>query len=140
MAVTLKLNEYMIKVSEYMKEVELKAEPALIYMIINVLQNSPGFIPEYPMIGVGLSDNYLHLLEDDEAYKSGIRDKVRAQMLILFPDLSIDVTTKVKTDTLSNKLYMYMEIVIKGFDLTIATTVTKEDGISIAVKHKDYNI
>ena len=134
----MELKEYMMSVDAYLKEAKLTNYTAFVYQALNIITNNPGFIPEYPHIGIGLQQNYSHRLEDDPVFKTEIKDKIATQLMELFPDITLAVTTTIK-QLASGIKYLYLELKITNIDMTLAIDVVEGQDIKVSVTYKDYN-
>lgn len=130
--------DMMCGVNDYGEEGTLKAFNALVYMFNNILINEPGFIPEYPFLGIGINTRR-HILENDSVSLSKLSTDVNEQLNFLFPELFINAEVNVLKRSDGITPYIEIRITLKAIEAQVITRYSSIHEIDSSIKYKNYN-
>ena len=135
------LKQHGLAVGDYDDEKVEEGLVSMIVMIFNVLVNTPGFIPDFPDVGLGLEVER-HFLENDIAKINSLKTRGEAMLKKVLPNFEITLNMSVETDTDDSK---YLNIIITEgtLGLNIGTkyvSLSKIQITSASYSAKNYNV
>lgn len=130
---TIDLSQPTLDVGDYGSESTQDGLMSVVMMVLNIMINNPGTIPEYPHIGVGLGDSR-HYINDGKKVLE-LQTEANKQLLEVFPDINIKVSFSTKTD---NNNVQYVEVVIHLPDISQSITATFTSLSDISIKAASY--
>lgn len=130
-----------LAVGDYEDENSEEGLVSMIVIIFNVLVNTPGFIPDYPDIGLGLEVER-HFLENDTAKINSLKTRGEAMLKKVLPNFDISLNMSIATDDGGSK---YLSIIITEgtLSLSISTkyvSLSKIQIVGASYTAKNYNV
>lgn len=136
------LKQYGLNVGDYEDENVEEGLVSMIVIIFNVLVNTPGFMPDYPDIGLGLEVER-HFLENDTAKINSLKTRGEAMLKKVLPNFTISLNMSVETDTTNGTKYLSILITEGTMGISIATkyiSLSKIQIVGASYSAKNYNV
>lgn len=136
------LKQYGLAVGDYEDENVEEGLVSMIVMVFNVLVNTPGFLPDYPDIGLGLEVER-HFLENDTAKINSLKTRGEAMLKKVLPDFDISLGMSVEIDPSDKSKYLSIVITEGKLSLSISTkyvSLSKIQIVGASYTAKNYNV
>ena len=132
------LKEYLMKVGDYATEETAEGFAAYTFIVMRILINKPGFMPEFPTIGIDINTRRHIILRGETRELDNLNNELNTQLKLVFPEYK--VTTKVTLEKDDNGIE-YVRIVVDetASGLIVTYDYTDMSNLTVDVKRKNFN-